>query len=107
MPQELEPFQLGDRVMYQRPGYPHHSLNGATGVVIEVGTDETTYRVRWDRPDYMRRSSYNALRRNLTLVEKVDPFYLIQQTIYRLEKRQHFYQHIGRTLDSWKHLESV
>ena len=99
-------YHIGDRVIYSRANNEEHSRNGQEGVVISV-TGEGYVELRFTTPN--RYGSYRhmaAIRNIYMLSSPYSKEEAILRTIRKLQKRQYFYQHTGKDLSAWQHLEN-
>lgn len=105
MPLDLPAYNVGDRVVYDRIDGHTHPRQGQEAVVI--GLEDDYANIRFSTPNRYHSYTHMASTRNMRRLNPLSKEDSILRTIRKLEKRQYFYQHTGKDLPAWQHLESV
>ena len=100
-------YNEGDRVIYQNHARQLHARNGQEAIVVDEGNHQGIVRIQFATPSQYGSYTHQASTYNLTLLTPLNPQEAILRTIRRLEKRQWFYQNIGKDLPAWSTLELV
>ena len=98
-------YHIGDRVIYNRANNEAHYRNGQEGVVIRV-TGDGYVELRFTTPNRYGIYLHIAAIRNIYMLSSLSKEEAILKTIRKLQKKQYFYQHTGKDLSAWQHLEN-